>query len=112
MTEKMCETLNNDNFDWTNYSWAKSERCHLSSWNWFVENGCIPAYAKGTGQYCLHHIDPTMKYFDILRYAEWNLSDVVPMTTSDHLKLHRDFEKRNIAYGFLDDLMLQKAQQL
>lgn len=47
-----------------------------------------------------------MVYFDILKYAEWNLSDVVPMPTSEHQKLHRDFERRNKEYGFLDKLML------
>ena len=84
MTEKTDELLNGDNLEWTDYSIAKSRRCHLSSWNYFVEKGEIPEYAKGTRQWCLHHIDPTMKYFDILKYAEWNLSDVVPMKSSDH----------------------------
>ena len=108
MTEKMCEMLNGDNYEWTDYSVAKSQRCHLSSWNWFLENGQIPEYAKGTGEWCLHHIDPTMKYFDILKYAEWNLSDVVPMPTSEHQKLHQDLKKRNKEYGFLDKLMLMR----
>ena len=39
MTEKMREMLNGDNYEWTDYSVAKSQRCHLSSWNWFLENG-------------------------------------------------------------------------
>lgn len=38
MTDKMREMLNGDNYEWTDYSIAKSKRCHLSSWNWFVEN--------------------------------------------------------------------------
>lgn len=83
----------------------------MSSWNKLVELGEIPAYAKGTGQWCLHHVDPTMIYFDPLKYAEWNLSDVVPMKTSDHQKLHWDFERRNAEYGFLDNLMLMKASK-
>ena len=108
MTEKMREMLNGDNYEWTDYSVAKSQSCHLSSWNWFLENGQIPEYAKGTGEWCLHHIDPTMKYFDILKYAEWNLSDVVPMPTSEHQKLHQDLKRRNKEYGFLDKLMLMR----
>ena len=108
MTEKMREILNGDKYEWTDYSIAKSQSCHLSSWNWFLENGQIPEYAKGTGEWCLHHIDPTMKYFDILKYAEWNLSDVVPMPTSEHQKLHQDLKKRNKEYGFLDNLMLMR----
>lgn len=43
-------------------------------------------------EWCLHHIDPTMKYFDLNRYAEWRMEDVVPMKMSDHIKLHKDFE--------------------
>ena len=108
MTEKMREMLNGDNYEWTDYSVAKSQSCHLSSWNWFLENGQIPEYAKGTGEWCLHHIDPTMKYFDILKYAEWNLSDVIPMPTSEHQKLHQDLKRRNKEYGFLDKLMLMR----
>ena len=108
MTQKMREMLNGDNYEWTDYSVAKSQSCHLSSWNWFLENGQIPEYAKGTGEWCLHHIDPTMKYFDILKYAEWNLSDVVPMPTSEHQKLHQDLKRRNKEYGFLDKLMLMR----
>lgn len=42
-----------------------------------------------------------MKYFDLNRYAEWRIEDVVPMKTADHIKLHKDFEKREAEYGFL-----------
>lgn len=83
----------------------------MSSWQWFVENGDIPQDV-GKWEWCLHHVDPTMKYFDASRYCLWSLDDVVPMKTSDHVALHKDFEKRNIDYGFLDELMAMKMNAM
>ena len=85
----------------------KSQKCHLSSWNWFAENGEIPQDA-GKWEWCLHHIDPTMKWFDPSRYCLWALEDVTPMQISAHVMLHRDFERRNREYSFLDELMALK----
>ena len=73
--------------------------------------GELPEETKSR-EWCLHHIDPTMKYFDLSRYAEWRMEDVIPMKTSDHLKLHKDFEKREQFYGFLSNLMMLRAQEL
>lgn len=92
-----------DCVEWSDYLIAKSQRCHRKTWMYFVQNGDIPKEANG--QWCLHHIDPTMKYFDQSRYVEWNVEDVMPMTVSEHLKLHHDFIRRNKEYGFLDKLM-------
>ena len=75
-----------DCFEWSDYLIAKSQRCHKATWDWFVKNGDIPENAGE--RWCLHHIDPTMKYFDLSRYAEWNVDDVIPMTISQHAKLH------------------------
>lgn len=110
MTKGMEENLNGDNFEFTNYLIAKSHTCHLSSWNELVAQGHIPLSAAGTGEWCLHHIDPTMRYFDLGKYVEWNLSDVVPMKTSFHTKVHKDFERRNAEYGFLDNLMSERMK--
>lgn len=92
---------------WIPYLKTKSKNCHLSTWNFLVDAGEIPLSAAGSQQWCLHHIDPAMLYFQPEKYCEWNLSDVVPMTTSDHVKLHRDFDKRNAAYGLLDSIFEQ-----
>ena len=112
MTEKMREHYECDKFDWTDYTINKSQVCHQKTWDYYVANGDIPADAQGQRTYCLHHIDPTMKYFDILRYAEWRIEDVIPMTTSEHIKLHQDFQKRNEEYGFLGSLMMERVKWL
>lgn len=36
----------------------------------------------------LHHIDPSWKTNDRERYDKWYIEDLVPMTKSDHMKLH------------------------
>lgn len=36
----------------------------------------------------LHHKDTSLIRNDIERYIQWNIDDLVPMTRSDHLKLH------------------------
>lgn len=93
-----------DCVEWSDYLIAKSKHCRKKTWNWFVQNGDIPE--NRYERWCLHHIDPTMKYFDLSRYAEWNADDVIPMTQSQHMKLHQDFLSRNKEYGFLDKLMV------
>lgn len=36
----------------------------------------------------LHHKDPTLKYKDPIRYAEWRIEDIEPLTRSIHNSLH------------------------
>ena len=36
----------------------------------------------------LHHKDPSWKYDDPIRYAEWRIEDLIPMTLADHNKMH------------------------
>lgn len=111
LSKKYLDTLNGDQFEWTPYLLAKSKRCHDETWMRLQDLGEIPE-ERLSREWCLHHIDPTMKYFDLSRYAEWRLEDVVPMTTASHLKLHKDFEKREAEYGFLSQLMMLRAKML
>lgn len=37
----------------------------------------------------LHHKDENLKQTDLQRYKEWRVDDLVPMTRSEHAKLHR-----------------------
>ena len=39
-------------------------------------------------KFVLHHIDVDMKQNDPIRYAEWRIEDLVPMTIKDHMRLH------------------------
>lgn len=66
----------------------KKERInHDKSWAYFVSIGKIPVDAKKC-EWCLHHVDQKLKYEDIDRYNEWRIEDLVPMTTTEHMKLH------------------------
>ena len=40
----------------------------------------------------LHHKDPTLKTIDIIRYYEWRVEDLEPMTLNEHASLHRKLE--------------------
>lgn len=102
--------MNYDEFleqDWPSCYFEKDKQCHLSTWQYFKDLGEIPEDIE-PHSWCLHHIDPTMKYFDPSRYFEWRIDDVEPMPLSTHTALHGDFSKRNREYGFLDSLMLMK----
>lgn len=49
-------------------------------------------YPEGNGNpkksYCLHHKDPTLKYRDPIRYAEWRIEDLEMLGFSEHSRLH------------------------
>ena len=47
---------------------------------------------------CLHHIDTSWLYEDIERYIQWNISDLVKLTISEHMKIHNTGEN-NYMYG-------------
>lgn len=38
--------------------------------------------------YVLHHKDSSLKYKDPKRYHEWRPDDLIPMTRSEHMKIH------------------------
>ena len=107
MSEKI-EEYEDECFDWTDYLKAKSRRCHRDTIHKLIELGQLSENDVSSRRYHLHHIDPTMKYFDLNRYCEWRLEDVVIVEASFHMKIHQDFKKRNKEYGFLDKLMLMR----
>ena len=72
-----------------------SELNKQKAWDYFVSIGAIPKDAKKYS-YNLHHIDPSWRHNDVERYIQWNIPDLIPMTTSEHTKLHwkLDYEGR------------------
>lgn len=60
---------------------------HTIAWYYFKAIGKIPRDA-GKQEWCLHHVDTTLKYTDPERYNEWRIEDLVPMTMADHTALH------------------------
>lgn len=107
---KYVDQLNDGKFQYNQYLFEKSQKYHKLAWNHFLETGDIPA--NSTERWCLHHIDPTLKYFDLSRYCEWRIDDIMPLTVADHMKLHWDFQRREREYGFLSQLILMKAGTL
>lgn len=58
---------------------------------WFRENtpGVLAALeAKGEGRIELHHVDPGLKRRDPKRYREWRHEDLVPVTVTEHRRIH------------------------
>lgn len=107
---KYVDQLNDGKFEYNKYLFEKSQKYHKLAWNHFLETGDIPV--DNTEIWHLHHIDPTLKYFDLSRYCEWRIDDIMPLTVADHMKLHWDFQRREREYGFLSQLMLMKAGTL
>lgn len=63
------------------------------------------AYRKKAADYynlpkgwVLHHKDESLKYKDPERYHQWRIEDLVPMSKSDHRKIHSKGDK-NVNYG-------------
>lgn len=69
---------------------------HDKAEQYFIEHGLMPAKENRTCKWVLHHIDPSWKYNDIERYIQWNVEDLVPMTHSEHISLH----KKGVPIGF------------
>lgn len=42
----------------------------------------------------LHHIDPTLKTRDPVRYSQWNVKDLIPMPKAQHRSLHMRIEAK------------------
>ena len=74
---------------WTPYMKRKSSANYAKAVQHFKDIG---EFEDGM---VLHHIDFTMFYFDPDRYVEWNPEDLLPMTKSQHVKLHLDFAKQS-----------------
>ena len=58
-------------------------------------------WPEGNGQakpgFVLHHIDPTLKFRDPARYAEWNVNDLIMVSKELHGNLHalsNDYKRR------------------
>lgn len=60
---------------------------HSKAWAYFVYTGALPADAK-KNEWCLHHVDTTLKYTNPDRYNEWRVEDLQPMLKSEHTRLH------------------------
>lgn len=75
---------------------------HKIAWYYFKAIGKIPKNAKPQ-EWCLHHVDTTLKYTDRARYDEWRIEDLVPMKMADHAALHwkdeaaREIRRRKIS---------------
>ena len=64
---------------------TRSKRLHDAAWRLFKEAGLIPDDGR---MWVLHHVDVNLKSADPARYHEWRPEDLVPITQSDHAKLH------------------------
>ena len=98
--EFRCQTL-----DWTKYMRMKSKTNHKKAVQHFKQLG---EFEDGM---VLHHIDFTMIYFDPDRYVEWVPEDLLPMTKSQHIKLHLDFARRS-RLGLFDDVWMSRCKNL
>lgn len=53
--------------------------------------------------WCLHHIDESLQHSNPERYIEWRIEDLIPLTLSEHAKIHHFGKKRvgesNGVYG-------------
>ena len=91
--------------DWTKCTWMKSKANHKKAVQHFKQLG---EFEDGM---VLHHIDFTMIYFDPDRYVEWIPEDLLPMTKSQHVKLHLDFARRS-RLGLFDDVWMSRCKNL
>lgn len=66
----------------------KQERInHNITFAYYQAIGKIPKDVK-KNEWCLHHIDTTLRYRDKTRYDEWRIEDVIPMLRSEHSRIH------------------------
>lgn len=54
---------------------TQDRRNQRNAWGYFVIIGKIPKDAT-PNEWCLHHIDTTLKYTNPSRYAEWRVEDL------------------------------------
>lgn len=58
----------------------------------------VPSYnGKCKPGWVLHHCDITLKYEDPIRYKEWRITDLVPMTVKEHTLLHNTYKDWSFA---------------
>lgn len=80
----------------------------LKAEQYFVSIGLMPPRKERTEKWVLHHIDPSLKTRDPIRYNEWRIEDLVPMTNSAHITLHNsireitDETKHNMSINHAD----------
>lgn len=90
---------------WTPYMKRKSSANYAKAVQKFKDIG---EFKDGM---ILHHVDFTMFYFDPDRYVEWNPDDLIPLTKSQHVKLHNDFSRRS-SLGLFDGVWNFRCKNL
>ena len=68
---------------------------HKQAENYFITTGQMPDKHSRTERWVLHHIDPELKRTDFERYCEWRVEDLIPMTLSEHRRLHMSINIEN-----------------
>lgn len=69
---------------------TRSKRLRNAAWRHFIKAGLIPDDGQ---MWVLHHKDVCLKDRDPARYHEWRPEDLVPMPQSEHVAIHRPYEK-------------------
>ena len=90
---------------WTPYMKRKSSANYAKAVQHFKDIG---EFKDGM---ILHHVDFTMIFFDPDRYIEWNPDDLIPLTKSQHVKLHNDFSRRS-SLGLFDGVWNFRCRNL
>lgn len=73
---------------------------------------------KNEPGYVLHHKDPTLKYRDPVRYAEWRPEDLEPLTVEEHHRIHWqdcEFRKRqsdSLKRNWSDPVFKKKMREI
>lgn len=68
-----------------------SKKINLTKEQWKIFNSCYKKakeYFNLQEGWVLHHKDVTLRICDIDRYIQWRIEDLVPMTKSEHRRLH------------------------
>ena len=63
----------------------KKHKNRENAWRFFYPEGD----GKAKSGYCLHHTDQSLRHNDPERYEEWRPEDLVMMTISEHVKMHK-----------------------
>lgn len=59
------------------------------AWKYFISKGLAPVDHSG---WALHHKDINLKKEDPVRYHQWRISDLMPMTVEDHRSYHMSLQ--------------------
>ena len=57
-------------------------------------------YPEGNGSakpgYVLHHVDPSLRHCNPIRYNEWRIEDLVMITSAEHARIHHTGNQYNL----------------